>query len=87
MNDTGNRLQFCLDDQDITDSITREHDATEVRVWDEDDCAVVAVGSDDAGQWRYTGSDYGADPEWDTDAEFGGWEQALRAFGYGSLVE
>ncbi|MCK0441240.1 hypothetical protein MUG78_17720 [Gordonia alkaliphila] len=74
-------IQFCADDQDISSEPYRELDATEVRVWSEEG-VVVAVSSGADGKWHYESSDFGPNPEWDTDGTFDSWEEALRAFGY-----
>ena len=80
------RLQFCHGDDDITSEFHREDDATEVRVWDDEDGVLVAVRETGSGTWEYESSDYGPDPSWDTSRTFGSWQEALEVFGYGELV-
>ncbi|MFA5709296.1 hypothetical protein [Mycolicibacterium sp.] len=80
------RLQFCQGDNDITSEFHREDDATEVRVWDDEDGVLVAVHETSSGTWEYAASDYGADPDWNIDQKFRSWQEALTAFGYGELT-
>ncbi|KMV17541.1 hypothetical protein ACT17_14685 [Mycolicibacterium conceptionense] len=80
------RLQFCADDSDITSDFYAEEDATEVRVWDTEDCVLVAVSKNADGTWSYESSDYGPGSDTDTGAKYGSWREALDAFGYGDLA-
>lgn len=79
------RLQFCHGDTDITGDFHAATDATEVRVWNDNDLVEVAVGVHGS-EWKYHASDYGADPEWDTDQGYPSWREAIDAFGYGEVV-
>ena len=83
---TADRLLFCLGENDITGEFHREDDATEVRVWDTEDGVLAAVHAIDGDRWQYESSDYGPDPDWDIDQTFGSWQEALRHFGFESLL-
>ncbi|MGI6797948.1 hypothetical protein [Gordonia sihwensis] len=80
-------LQFCYGDQDITGEFHRETDATEVRAWDDEGGVIVAVHETTEGRWEYQASDYGPHADWDIHATFESWEEALRAFGCGNILE
>lgn len=81
------RLQFCHGDTDITGDFHAETDATTVRLWDSGDLVCVAVSVHGDGRWRYQASDYGADPDWDTEHGYATWQDAITAFGYGDEVD
>lgn len=78
MSDGKYRLQFCHDGVDITSQFHAESDASEVRVWDENELVTVAV-AERAGKWQFQFSDYVVDLEWDIYRWFGSWREALDA--------